>query len=1176
MGDALPVIDLGVGRTAKRVSSAANHACAILDDDTLKCWGRGLDGGLGYGDTTNRGDSAGSMGASLPAVDLGTGKLAQEVMCCKPSNTCVILTDGTVKCFGSNVYGQLGYGDTTTRGDSPTSMGDNLPAVDLGTGRTALQIGCGYEVHCALLDNGAVKCWGYGLYGLLGQETETNAGNLANTMGDFLPPINLGTGRTATSIGVAGYMVCAILDNSDLKCWGEGTSGQLGYGDASRRGSYANTMGDFLPAVDMGTGRTATKVRCGNLYWGCAVLDDDSVKCWGTGGAQQGQGDTSLRGSSSNTMGDFLPPIDLGTAPVTVTTTTLTATTSTKTSVTTTGTTSSGTITSTSTWTSTSSSTSISATSTVTSSTTETFSSTSSSTSITSTDTTTSSSTTVSSTTSSSATASSTTTSSATASSTTTSSATVSSTTTSSATTSSTTTTSTSASSSTTGSATFSSTTTSSTSLSITTSSSVTITSSSSSSSSSSISGTTSTTVSQTTTSRSTSSSITSSSSTSSSSSSSSSSSVSGTSSATFTSTSTSLSSTRSSSSSATISSTGTTTPEGNTTTTSVTPLNQEEFDKLEQLREEQAQAAVASLDASEEEAVNQTLQLLSALIADSQNSTDGVLAEASITTDAGTLKVVALSAETMSNGSNVSIGTEEGTSILVPQAVLAQAASVAGSGIVLLSVTTLSENITDKIRSDDARLGRRLDTQGSTLAGQSISLNFRGADGARLAINNLASPMELTLAVNEENATCAYFDEETLTWSTEGVETVGTSSGQVICRTSHLSIFGGILEFILADVAKVLKCSSAGDLLSAQGVSKLAELQWLAYGTSVVVFVSLFIFSLAFCFAVRLDTKVSKAIPWEHKEPVLLRTKASVAEILETEDDKASKSCCDRMKENLESSVEWFLWGIGLCFGYENLAEVVKEFLPNAPESTVNRCITTIHAHKTGTSRDSIDGVKKMSKSFSRTKSLSTSNVLEPADDPVPEDMGDRRSTSFSKRALPSSIVGKMDAFHSKHSVGLLDYQEIQEHGAKAVKSFVSSTWMTRILLLFPALHPWLETVRFSLFTSHTTRTALIITKLTSAAAVGALFFSSTSFTSSSDPDCAPPTNLLSQMIQAATVGLLSAFFGDTVIFVLFIIQSRQAVDKNEWKPREKERLLWRWRCKSTLFLCCNRREDQ
>ena len=205
----------------------------------------------------------------------------------------------------------------------------------------------------------------------------------------------------------------------------------------------------------------------------------------------------------------------------------------------------------------------------------------------------------------------------------------------------------------------------------------------------------------------------------------------------------------------------------------------------------------------------------------------------------------------------------------------------------------------------------------GSTLVGQSISIEFRTSGGSRLEINNLAEPMEFLLPVTEENATCAYFDEESLRWSTEGVETLATSSGQIICRTSHLSIFGGVLGFVLGNIASVLKCSTASQIFSAEGVAKLGQHEWLSHSASVVVFVCCFCFVVGFCLAVRLDTKVNNAIPWEHKEPLLLRTKTSVARTQEPEDNEdagenaeTKKSCCTCTREFLESSAEWVLVG--------------------------------------------------------------------------------------------------------------------------------------------------------------------------------------------------------------------------------------------------------------------------
>jgi len=73
-----------------------------------------------------------------------------------------LLDDDSIKCWAQNSLGQLGMftGDKFSRGKSPEEMGDNLPAVALGTGRHATAVVTGWFHTCALLDDGTVKCWG--------------------------------------------------------------------------------------------------------------------------------------------------------------------------------------------------------------------------------------------------------------------------------------------------------------------------------------------------------------------------------------------------------------------------------------------------------------------------------------------------------------------------------------------------------------------------------------------------------------------------------------------------------------------------------------------------------------------------------------------------------------------------------------------------------------------------------------------------------------------------------------------------------------------------------------------------------------------------------------------------------------------------------------------------------
>eukprot|EP01083_Nonionella_stella_P121359 364572_1 len=137
------------------------HMCAISSLNSVKCFGRNDDGPLGYGDTHNRGDSANEMGNHLPEVDLGTDFSVTRIVS-GGYHMCAISILNTVKCWGYNFYGQLGYEDTNNRGDSANEMGNHLPEVYLGTDFHVAQIVVGAYHTCAISVLNTVKCWGYG------------------------------------------------------------------------------------------------------------------------------------------------------------------------------------------------------------------------------------------------------------------------------------------------------------------------------------------------------------------------------------------------------------------------------------------------------------------------------------------------------------------------------------------------------------------------------------------------------------------------------------------------------------------------------------------------------------------------------------------------------------------------------------------------------------------------------------------------------------------------------------------------------------------------------------------------------------------------------------------------------------------------------------------------------
>ena len=132
MGDALPYVDLGAGRTAVEITAMDHTTCAILDDGGVRCWGAGVYGMPGQGNDSAVGATPGTMGDALPPIDLGQGLApAKFAVSSLSKHQCVLLVDGRLKCWARNYGGSLGLEDWFTRGDDPGEMGDALPIVKL-------------------------------------------------------------------------------------------------------------------------------------------------------------------------------------------------------------------------------------------------------------------------------------------------------------------------------------------------------------------------------------------------------------------------------------------------------------------------------------------------------------------------------------------------------------------------------------------------------------------------------------------------------------------------------------------------------------------------------------------------------------------------------------------------------------------------------------------------------------------------------------------------------------------------------------------------------------------------------------------------------------------------------------------------------------------------------------
>jgi hypothetical protein len=314
---------------ALAVSTGRLHTCAILDDHRIKCWGRNPYGQLGLGDVRDRGASASDMGDNLPFVDLGTGRTAAAVSA-GGYHTCAILDDGSVKCWGFEIVPDLPPSEFGQWGGAPGQMGDHLPALVFGGGgHKALLLGSGLTSSCAVLDDQSIWCWGAGarpmvvplgahadvvqlapwqdgaralfadhtvspklptdrvqafqpanvVYiagseeggcAVLGDGTATCGALSPTPFGSAGAPV---TGLLAVGLDGFGSDMCGLFAGGAVRCWGACAEGPMGAnvwcGPVQADGSKPALLGQ--PALALTTD--------GSPHI-CALLADGGVKCW--------------------------------------------------------------------------------------------------------------------------------------------------------------------------------------------------------------------------------------------------------------------------------------------------------------------------------------------------------------------------------------------------------------------------------------------------------------------------------------------------------------------------------------------------------------------------------------------------------------------------------------------------------------------------------------------------------------------------------------------------------------------------------------------------------------------------------------------------------------------------------------------------------------------------------
>jgi alpha-tubulin suppressor-like RCC1 family protein len=226
------------------VSAGSYHTCALSWVNGVRCWGQNLYGQLGDGTSVDR-------AVPRDVVGLATGVTA---VAAGGGHSCALTSGGGVKCWGSNAYGQLGDGTTTSR----------MTPVDVsGLVSGVVAISAGGAHTCALLSGGTIKCWGRNLEGQLGDGSTTSRA----------APVNVTGSVTGIRVSAGGGHTCVVTSGGGLKCWGENTYYQVGDGTNTRRVAPTDVVGLTAGATMVSAGASGT----------CAITSAGGAKCWGNG-----------------------------------------------------------------------------------------------------------------------------------------------------------------------------------------------------------------------------------------------------------------------------------------------------------------------------------------------------------------------------------------------------------------------------------------------------------------------------------------------------------------------------------------------------------------------------------------------------------------------------------------------------------------------------------------------------------------------------------------------------------------------------------------------------------------------------------------------------------------------------------------------------------------------------
>lgn len=292
------------------VGGDGSHTCALTATGGVKCWGYNAFGQLGDDTTTERHtpvavcDDSSCAGELDDIEGITTAMLGQF--------SCALADSGTILCWGKNDTRQLGEDTAETCTYGMSNIDCSTTPIQVEDIDDATMVSAGGHHACAIVDEDAVSCWGSNLQGQLGNN---QPGEDEDDWRENPPSTPTGLDEGVVGVAAGFAHTCALMDDTSVKCWGDARFGQAGIGDPNDltetcenplNPAWADVACALTPVTVCETSPspepdlpsdpcssgdsnalTGVVALSAGFYHTCALMNDDTVKCWGQSEAGQ-------------------------------------------------------------------------------------------------------------------------------------------------------------------------------------------------------------------------------------------------------------------------------------------------------------------------------------------------------------------------------------------------------------------------------------------------------------------------------------------------------------------------------------------------------------------------------------------------------------------------------------------------------------------------------------------------------------------------------------------------------------------------------------------------------------------------------------------------------------------------------------------------------------------------